>query len=61
MEQTMSFDKAFAELQKLVRQIETEDIQVDKLATKVHEANELVKYCETRLRVIEEDVVKERE
>jgi exodeoxyribonuclease VII small subunit len=57
----MSFDKAFAELQKLVRQIETEDIQVDTLATKVHEANELVKYCETRLRVIEEDVVKERE
>ena len=61
MEQDMTFDRAFADLQKLVRQIETEDIQVDTLAAKVHEANELVKYCEVKLRAIEEDVNKVRE
>ncbi len=61
MEEGMTFDKAFTDLQKLVRQIETEDIQVDRLAEKVHEANELVNYCASRLRVIEEDVCKEGE
>ena len=52
----LTYDEAFAALQKLVRQIENEDIQLDTLAEKVHEANELVHYCETRLRVIEDDV-----
>ncbi len=56
METGLTYNKAFAELQMLVRQIENEDIQLDTLADKVKEANELIKYCETKLRVIEEDV-----
>jgi exodeoxyribonuclease VII small subunit len=56
MDAAMTYNKAFTELQTLVRQIENEDIQLDTLADKVKEANELIKYCETKLRVIEEDV-----
>lgn len=56
METTLNFDEAFANLEKLVEQIEDENIQLDTLAEKVKEANELIKYCETRLRVIATDI-----
>jgi len=56
MEKALSYNEAFTALQKLVRQIENEDIQLDALSDKVQEANELVKYCETKLRSIENDV-----
>ena len=56
MKTNLSFDKAFADLEKLVEQIEDENIQLDDLSDKVKEANELIKYCETRLRTIAEDI-----
>ena len=46
-----------AELEKLVEQIEDENIQLDTLAGKVKAANELIKYCETRLRTIEDETM----
>lgn len=56
----LTFDKAFSELEKLVEQIEDENIQLDTLADKVKEANELIKYCETKLRTIVEDIENEK-
>ena len=50
----------FSSLEKLVEQIEDENIQLDTLAEKVKEANELIKYCETKLRTITEDIEKEK-
>ena len=58
METTLTFDKAFADLEILVRQIEDENIQLDTLAEKVQQANELIKHCETSLRSINEDISK---
>ena len=60
METKLTFDNAFANLEKLVEQIEDENIQLDTLAEKVKEANELIQYCETRLRVISADVEREK-
>lgn len=60
METTLTFDKAFSELEKLVGQIEDENIQLDTLADKVRQANELIRYCELKLRTISEDIEKER-
>ncbi|MBC7890276.1 MAG: exodeoxyribonuclease VII small subunit [Ferruginibacter sp.] len=60
MKPIMTFDKAFSELEKIVGQIEDENIQLDTLADKVKDANELIKYCETRLRAISEDIEKEK-
>ena len=54
----LTFDTAFAQLEKLVAEIEDEQIQLDTLAGKVKEANELIKFCETKLRSIREDVDK---
>ncbi len=58
MKTIMSFDNAFAELEKLVEQIEDENIQLDTLAEKVKKATELIKYCETKLRSITEEIEK---
>jgi len=60
METKLTFDKAFSELEKLVGQIEDENIQLDTLAEKVKEANELIRYCETKLRSLAEDIETEK-
>jgi exodeoxyribonuclease VII small subunit len=56
MKSNLTFDKAFDELTKLVEQIEDNKIQVDTLAEKVKEANELIKFCETKLRKIGKEI-----
>jgi exodeoxyribonuclease VII small subunit len=59
MKTKLTFDKAFSQLEKLVEQVENEDIQLDDLAEMVKEANELIKYCETKLRSIAADIDRE--
>ena len=54
MKNNLTFDKAFSALTKLVDQIEDDKIQVDTLTEKVKEATELIKFCETKLRTIED-------
>ena len=60
MKTELTFDNAFSKLEKLVEQIEDENIQLDELAEKVKEANELIKYCETKLRTIVADIDREK-
>ena len=60
MKTKLTFDNAFSKLEKLVEQIEDENIQLDELAEKVKEANELIKYCETKLRTIVADIDREK-
>jgi len=60
MKTKLTFDNAFSKLEKLVEQIEDENIQLDELAKKVKEANELIKYCETKLRTIVADIDREK-
>lgn len=56
MKKELTYSDAYAKLEELVEQIESDSIQLDTLAEKVKEANELIKFCETKLRSIEEDV-----
>ncbi len=46
------------ELEQIISEIETEDIDVDVLAEKVKRAALLVKLCKTRLRNAEQEVKK---
>lgn len=46
------------ELEQIISEIETEDVDVDVLAEKVKRAALLVKLCKTRLRSAEEEVKK---
>ena len=56
MTTNLSYTEAFASLEKIVEQIEDDSIQLDTLAEKVQQANELIQYCEAKLRTIETDV-----
>lgn len=60
MKAKLTFDKAFSDLEKLVGEIENENIQLDTLADKVKQANELIRYCETKLRIISDDIDNEK-
>ena len=53
---TLTYNKAYNDLSKLVDQIEDDKIQLDTLADKVKQANELIAICELKLRSIETDI-----
>ena len=53
-----SYSQALKELEQIVSEIESEEIDVDVLAEKVKRAAFLVKLCKGRLRSAEEDVKK---
>ena len=53
-----AYSQALMELEQIISEIETEDVDVDVLAEKVKRAAFLVKLCKTRLRNAEEEVKK---
>lgn len=56
MDQQLTYDTAFNELQEIARQIENESIPVDILTEKVKRASELLLFCQGRLRKTEVEV-----
>jgi exodeoxyribonuclease VII small subunit len=58
MKESMTYTKAFEELQLIVTEIEQGEITVDELSTKVKRASELIKVCKEKLTSTEEDVNK---
>lgn len=55
----LTYTKAYSELEKLVEAIEDDKIKVDELAEKIKEATVLIKYCEDKLRGINEEISRE--
>lgn len=58
METTLTYRKAFEELQEITQAIESEEISVDDLAMKVKRAAELLEICNAKLKSTEEEVNK---
>ena len=58
MEQHLSYEAAFEELQELASSIENETIGIDQLAEKLKRAAELITFCQARLRFTESEVNK---
>lgn len=58
MENHLTYESAYAELQQIAADIENETITVDQLAEKVKRAALLIEYCQTRLRSTESEVSK---
>ena len=56
MENKLTYNEALLKLEEIVEQIEDDSIMLDTLTEKVAQANELIKYCEGKLRSIEGDV-----
>ncbi len=52
----LTYNEAYQQLSTLVEQIEDNEIQLDTLAEKVAQAKELIAFCETKLRTIDNEV-----
>ncbi|MDZ4845778.1 MAG: exodeoxyribonuclease VII small subunit [Chitinophagales bacterium] len=58
MKKDLTYSEAFSKLEQLVGELEDGNIQLEKLAAKAQQANELISICENKLRKIEGDVNK---
>jgi exodeoxyribonuclease VII small subunit len=51
-----TFDAAYKELQKIIEQLHSEDVSIDKLSTQIKKATDLVKFCKSKLRNVEDEI-----
>jgi exodeoxyribonuclease VII small subunit len=51
----LTYNEAYEKLSAVVSEIEDDSIQLDTLAEKVKQAKELIDFCETRLRAIDQE------
>lgn len=58
MEEKLNYEAALAELTAISKEIESETISVDELASKVKRASELIEFCQTKLKNTEQEVNK---
>ena len=58
MEEKLTYEAAKSELAAISKEIESEEISVDQLATKVKRASELIEFCQAKLKNTEEEVNK---
>jgi exodeoxyribonuclease VII small subunit len=61
MKTNLTYDKAYAELEEIVNQLEKEEVQLDVLTKKIKRAKELIHFCETGLRKIKDEIENELE
>jgi exodeoxyribonuclease VII small subunit len=57
---TEQFDDAYQELLSMLKEIETDTVSLNDLATKIATAKSLVQQCEEQLRKVENDVEEEQ-
>lgn len=51
-----SFNEAVIEIEDILRNIESGDLDIDKLSVEVKRASELIKQCQKKLRSTEEEI-----
>jgi exodeoxyribonuclease VII small subunit len=51
-----SFNEAVVEIENILRNIESGDLDVDKLSVEVKRASELIKQCQKKLKSTEEEI-----
>lgn len=56
MENNNTYEDAFAELQQIVADMESGDIDIDRLSEKIKRASELMAVCKAKLTSTEEEV-----
>lgn len=54
----LTYKLAMEELENIVAQLEEDDVDVDKLASMIHRASELIQFCKSRLMKSQEEVDK---
>jgi exodeoxyribonuclease VII small subunit len=51
-----SFNEAVAEIEDILKNIESGDLDVDKLSVEVKRASELIRQCQKKLRTTEDEI-----
>jgi exodeoxyribonuclease VII small subunit len=51
-----SFNSAVSDIEKILRNIESGDLDVDKLSIEVKRASDLIKQCQKKLKTTEEEI-----
>lgn len=51
-----SFNDAVVEIEEILRNIESGDLDIDKLSAEVKRASELIKQCQKKLRSTEDEI-----
>lgn len=52
----LSYDKAFSDLEKILEELQSDEVSIDKLAVKLKKAKELIQVCKEKLRNVEEEL-----
>jgi len=55
---TLKYSEAISEIEEIVAQIESNDLDIDELTDKLKRVSELLKFCKAKLRSTEEEVQK---
>ena len=58
MNQELKYEKAYAELQTIVRQMENDELDIDQMAEQLKRAQELIKLCKDKLTKTDEEIKK---
>jgi len=56
MKKTLTYEKAYTELQSIIERLQSDEIGLDSLGKEVKRAAELVTFCKEKLRTIEKDI-----
>ncbi len=52
----LNFDAAYAELQKILSDLQSEQVSMEQMREKVIKSNELIKFCKDKLRNISDEI-----
>lgn len=53
-----SYSQAMARLEEIVRQIDDNQLEIDQLANKIKEANEIIAFCSDKLTKADQEIEK---
>ena len=54
--ETLTYASAYAELERILSDLQKEEIDLDEMTSSIKRARELITFCQTRLRNLENEV-----
>ena len=58
MKDNLKYEEAFAQLQDIVRKMESDEYSIDKIAVQLKTAQQLIKFCKDKLTKTEQEIQK---
>jgi len=55
---TVKYSEAIEEVEKIINQIESNELDIDELTEKIRRASELLKFCKQKLHFTEQEIQK---